>query len=528
MSDNRNGVLVILTGGNVCLVAAQDPRRNAVTIHRPATIKDFYKYVIGDENERSILLRERTIKGEELKIDTYDLRTDPNRISIDPEELDSSQVDPTLWASIAQVIDNKYLEYEGFVVLHGLDTMAYTASGLSFMLGELQVPVVFTGSQRPLNYLRTDAIQNIRSAISIAGAASLGLGTPVPEVTVCSYDSLFRANRCTMVHASSYRAFDSPNYPTLATLGEHIEIQNDLKRSPSRTKRVVLRKNVNSTVTILDVFPGMNQYIIEHLTKTEGLKGVLLRTYGLGTAPTMKKGILDALEKVVNANIVVMNVSQARGGRISFNQDPVSLRLFEHGVISGVDMTAEAAYAKMVIELSNPSKKEVKTKKEKREIAEDLLQINTCGEQSLSILHFHFKPGCTEKQSDGTYRAILEPLREMEGRHLLINNHDKITYIQLRILGVEPTEITETRVNRVIDFDAHLVSKQQKDNEISITLRKDVLRWFSTGSRTINVAYDITNSIEHLLNPDTVLRIDTIESIKWKKLTIAIYANVSL
>ncbi|MCX6579500.1 MAG: asparaginase [Candidatus Aminicenantes bacterium] len=529
MDDSRNGVLIILIGGNVCLVADEDKRRQAGINHRPASIEEFKEIILGDRKAEYLLSREKYIDGINLRVDFFDLRRDVNRSSIDPEELDSSQLDPGLWASIAQVIYDKYLDYEGFVILHGLDTMAYTASGLSFMLQRLNSPVVLTGSQRPLNYSRTDAIQNIITAITIAGAASLGFGFPIPEVMICCFDSLLRGNRSTMIHASSYRAFDSPNYSPLATFGEHIDIQNVSKRSLKKTRRLILRKNFNSMVTILDVFPGMDPCVIEQLASTRGLKGVLLRTYGLGTAPTSKE-VIDALKKVVDANIVVMNVTQARGGRISYREDPVSLRLLEHGVISGADMTAEAAYAKMVVLLSESeiSRENNVTEREQREIAEDLLQIDQCGEQSQSIFHFHFGSGETLPDKNGNFSAILETSRPMEERHLVEANLDKIAYIQLSVLGLYPSKESDVRFNRLIEFEVFIVNKYPDRYEMIKRIRQDVLRWYTSSKKTINVACDISDSLEYLLSPDTRLGINTTEPIKWEKMTIAIYLKLPI
>lgn len=516
---DSTGILLVITGGNVGLVAGADRKRDRSTVLRPATLDQIRLHVFGESGGESLLVREGNLSGTEVRVDLEDLRKRKRHVAADPESLDSAQVNPALWEKLARIIVERSEGYEGFVILHGLDTMAYTASALSFMLGELNRPVILAGSQRPLNFHRTDAVQNIRSAITLAAARSIGSLPVVQEVTVLSYDSLFRGSRATMVHSSSYRAFDSPNFPALGLVGEQLEIQTHLLRRPPRGRRIVLRKSVTAKVSILDVFPGIDPGFIGHLASDKTIKGVLLRTYGMGTAPTSPE-LLAALQSLVDAGKVVMNVTQARGGRISHGQDAVSLRLAEQGVISGVDMTAEAAYAKMVVLLSE----------HKRNLAEaqDRLQIAYCGEQSQSIFHFHFGQSQTEADEDGTFRAFLDKSYEMVERHLLGGSEDAVTYAQLRLLGVEPVERTEKRVNRAIDFDAYLIDQNASEDETVAHLRDEVLRWYATGSATINIAYNITQNVSHLLNPDTRLRIDTTEAIRWKRCEIAIYATVEL
>jgi L-asparaginase len=410
--------------------------------------------------------------------------------------------------------------------------MAYTASAISFMLSNLQAPVIFTGSQRPLNFARTDALQNIFSAITMAASGYLGLKPVIREVSVYSYDTLFRGNRASMVNASSYRTYDSPNFPPLASVGEHIEIQSHLIRPSGESKVLAANIKIDAEVVILDVFPGMRAGIIKGLAKNvesakesrdvSQIRGVLLRTYGMGTAPT-SPAFLDALQKLNESEIVVMNVTQARSGRISHGQDPVSLRLFEHGVISGVDMTAEAAYAKMVVLLSQ---------EEDFHRVSDLLQIERSGEQSQSIFHIHFNANQTrDDESSEGYRGILRPAREADEFHLLRNNIERVSYIQLRLLGLEPVTPDNKPVTRTIELDVELVDPTQKRNSAPVHLKHDLLRWSVKGRKTINIAYDITEAKDRLLSknqiPSTDLQLRTGEEVRWKRASIAIFTTVA-
>jgi len=521
MEDRRLGVLVIITGGNIGLVATTDKRGN--TVLGPVSKEHIGRIVLGEEGGTSVLLREGSLQGTSVSVGFDDIREQKRKYS-DPEELDSAQVDPQLWAYLAEKIKENYDKFEGFVVLHGLDTMAYTASALAFMLPNLQTPIILTGSQRPLNYPRTDATQNIFSALTLAASASLGIRPLIPEVCVYSYDTLYRGNRVSMVNASSYRSFDSPNFPPLGTVGEHIDIQTHLVREPSQTRVLNVKAKVDAKVVILDVFPGMDAGIISSLTKDRALRGVLLRTYGMGTAPT-SPAVLSALQKLTENKIVVMNVTQARSGRISHGSDPVSLRLFEQGVISGIDMTAEAAYAKMVVLSSDQSVSD--------DVA-DLLQIETCGEQSLSIYTIHFAAGETkEDEGEASARAFLRPIKSVTQSHQI--QIDRIRHIQLRILGVAPALPEEGKpVNRTIELEAFLVDPHAEprpgQKSAAFHLKTDILRWSARGRPTINIAYDITFGRDRLLSPDqipsSILQLETNEPIRWRRLNILIYHSI--
>lgn len=549
---------MIVAGGNIGLFA-DEVRREWVV--RPATTPELESLVVGEvpASQRTvggtIVLRERSVRGIHVRVKFTALRPEERKV-YEHEDLDSAQVDPTRWEEIAKTIKSEYNQYEGFVILHGLDTMAYTASALSFMLGNPSVPIILTGSQRPLNFGRTDAIQNIISSIAIAASNSLGVSPTIQEVCVYSHDTLFRGNRVTMTSSTAYRSFDSPNYAPLAVAGEHIEIQDHVLWRAGNRSNLDYHKEARARVVIVDVFPGMDATLIKNLkrgsdpslsiaTGTKGpkkpakasesgdqssvqkkeggdveersndLRGVLLRTYGMGTAPTSEQ-FLQALNEVVASGVVVMNVTQARSGRISHGTDPVSLRLMEQGVVSGGDMTSEAAYAKMVVLLSEGGDPAERA---------DLLQIARCGEQSQSVFNIHFNEGETIEEGSAYY-AHLTPRSPMVGRHEL--RLDDITHVQLRLLGVKPAKMA-ANVNRTIELQASLADEFQEQTEIVAILAEDTLRWRPEGRETINVTYDVTEETKsHVMQPIVIVRLQTSEAIRWTRASLAVFCSVRL
>jgi len=537
-------VLVILTGGNVSLISTFD-RQNEVVL-TTGSVSEIKSELLGSETADTMILQEVSLIGRTVHVDFADLREGEDQKYHDPEELDSAQVKPQLWAQLVRTIKDNYDNYEGFVILHGLDTMAYTASALSFMLQNLSSPVILTGSQRPLNFKRTDAVQNIFTAITFAAAGSLGIRPVISGVAVYSYDTLFRGSRSSMSSATAYRSFDSPNFPSLATVGEHIEIQSHLVSMEKMAHVLTTKEKVDARVVILDVYPGMDAAIFHGLRSDQGsgdedlvegakpggdvvdsgkeqnprIRGVLLRTYGMGTAPT-SESVLKALRQLTDSGIVVMNVTQARSGRISHGQDSVSLRLFEQGVISGVDMTAEAAYAKMVVQLS-----------ERDDYLErsDVLQIEAAGEQSQSIFHIHFDANETrvEKGASGTYRALLSPSREVVEAPRVRQDIELVDYIQLRLLGLEPGRLEDVGRNWSTEIDISLVDPT--DGKVIAHVKHDTLRWFSEGRETINKAYDITSFRNKLISRDkvatTYVRLESHQPVRWRRASIAIFAHV--
>jgi L-asparaginase len=243
------------------------------------------------------------------------------------------------------VIGEKYEEYDGFVVLHGSDTMAYTASALSFMLENLNKPVIFTGSQLPIGMVRTDGRENFINSIEIAAARDFD--TPmVPEVAICFENKLYRGNRTSKLNAENFKAFVSGNYPLLGEVGVHIKYHRDRIMKPN-FKKLHVNRELDENIAILKLFPGITQNAVEAILNTSGLKAVILETFGAGNAPTIP-WFIGQLRGAVERGIVVFNVTQCKGGAVEMGKYETSASLGEIGVVGGFDITTESAVTKLM------------------------------------------------------------------------------------------------------------------------------------------------------------------------------------
>lgn len=259
--------------------------------------------------------------------------------------IDSSNVTPQLWVDLAMIIRDNYDKYDGFVVLHGTDTMSYTASALSFMLENLSKPVVFTGSQIPMGVLRTDGRENLVTAIEIAAAKDDGRAV-VPEVCLYFQNSLFRANRTTKHSAEELDAFRSENYPPLAEVGVsiHFNRQNIMPLADGEFK---IHTRMESDLMVVKIFPGLTEGFLRGMLSVEGVKGVILETYGAGNAPTTG-WFIDTVTEFVRKGLPVVNVTQCRNGSVAMELYETGVKLQQAGVISGYDSTFEAAMTKLM------------------------------------------------------------------------------------------------------------------------------------------------------------------------------------
>lgn len=260
--------------------------------------------------------------------------------------IDSSDMSPAHWQDIARSIAENYDDYDGFVVLHGTDTMAYTASALSFMLDGLDKPVIITGSQLPIGEVRTDGEENLITALQIAAAKDTDDRPMVREVAILFENYLWRGNRSTKRSADNFNAFKSNNYPQLAKIGLGIHFDTDALMRRNVEKSLRPHYDLDTSVMVIDLYPGLNERLLRHMLAAPGIKGIVLRTYGTGNAPT-SSWFIEAIREVINRGVIVLNVTQCVNGGVNTRYLAGDM-LAAAGVISGYDLTFEAAITKMM------------------------------------------------------------------------------------------------------------------------------------------------------------------------------------
>lgn len=287
--------------------------------------------------------------------------------------IDSSDANPEFWQYLAEIIENHYDYYMGFVILHGTDTMAYTGSMLSFMLKNLGKPVILTGAQSPLVFPRSDGLQNLINSIYLAGHRLFNLPL-IPEVCICFRDTLLRANRSKKTDSNNYYGFSSPNFLPLAELGSEIKvIKERILPLPAENLKFYVEKNIEANVIMLELFPGMNpKYLKDFFKSDSDIKALILKTYGSGNTPT-NYDFIDTLKYIADKNIPILDVTQCVSGSVKMPLYESTDTLSKMGVISGGDITSEAAITKMMYLLGqNLSLTEIK----------EMFKISICGEQT--------------------------------------------------------------------------------------------------------------------------------------------------
>lgn len=260
--------------------------------------------------------------------------------------IDSSDVEPGMWKDLARLIKEKYEDYDGFVVLHGTDTMAYSASALSFMLDNLGKPVIFTGSQLPVGSLRTDGKENLVSAIEVASARDARGRAIVPEVAIYFNSQLIRGNRATKVNATSFDAFRSPNCPPLAEAGINIRYNKAVIRYPSQEAPFAIHTALDTRVAILKVHPGITEQVARNVLLGDGIRAVIIETYGSGNAIS-KPWFTDIIRESAAGGKILLNITQCLAGDVNMNLYATGKALKEAGVVSGGDLTTEGGLAKL-------------------------------------------------------------------------------------------------------------------------------------------------------------------------------------
>ena len=324
----QSKVLLIYTGGTIGMV--QDPETGALNPfdfeHLIDQVPELKKFKV------------------QLKVQSFN------------PPIDSSNMSPKIWLEMSQIIFENYSSFDGFVILHGSDTMAYTASALSFMLQNLSKPVVLTGSQLPIGVIRTDGKENLITAIEIAAAKQRGKAI-VPEVCIYFEYKLFRGNRTLKYNSEHFDAFRSPNYPHLCEAGINLNFNTQCIRAlPS--KPLKLNKALENSVVVLTIFPGINSSVVKSILSIKGLKGVIIETFGAGNAPT-DATFLNELLKAINKGIIIASITQCMKGKVMPGLYETSRRLQEIGVLNGADLTKEAAIAKLMHLLGNYTDKKI-------------------------------------------------------------------------------------------------------------------------------------------------------------------------
>jgi L-asparaginase len=413
--------------------------------------------------------------------------------------IDSSDMHPGYWIDIARVIRDNYENFDGFVILHGTDTMTYTATALSFLLENLNKPVIITGSQLSIGQPRSDAVQNLVTSLTLAAPETFNLPL-IPEVCICFNNVILRGNRTRKVSSSGYSGFDTPNYPPLGEAGEHIKINTKVIRKPS-TEGFFINENLEKKVMLFDIFPGISPEILNSVFSINGLKGVVFRTFGAGCAPTNEDFLKEIEKAVTEKNLAVINVTQCNQGMVEMGLYDASATLSRLGVISGVDMTPEAALVKMMFLLGQGY--DIETVKEQ-------MQKDLRGEQSVNVFNFVYEDG----KADKVYKAPAKQPAAFD--------KNKIVSASIRIDEATLSEEVKQEELELAVFMNYPGADENTDTSIPQCL--GILKGIYNG-KPVNLILGCTERFKQVVNPDRPIQITIIakneHTVSWNGVFIS-------
>ena len=405
-STNTAKVFILYTGGTIGMAPADPNKVGSPLVPKP--LAELLEYLGGLSKDERF----------DLEYEGFE------------SPLDSSNVGPANWIDMARRIGRVYDKFDGFVILHGTDTLAYTASALSFMFENLAKPVIVTGSQLPISGTRTDAIMNFVNAVYVAGYKATGLPC-IPEVAVVFADKILRGCRTRKVSASSWAGFNSPNFKPLGSIGEYIDIDTKLLRPmPAAGQVFQVNEELNTKVMDLGLTPGFRPNLLEHIFSAKDVDAIVLRTYGAGNAPD---NLLDAIAEVNRHQKTVINVTQCMEGTVEMGLYAASSGLLERGVISALDMTPEAALTKLMWTLATKMGGQVITQ----------MQVNQRGEQSQNLFDLRYGKCASKAEPEAKFAHFVTPDRRLEVNRL---SRAVVRFSGLGVAGVPSGETARVRV----------------------------------------------------------------------------------